>query len=144
MNDEYYILRDRGSRKGNLSLLVLASEITRRSSTNGQSEMPNRNIAMIMGQGEHVSGCNNLQKAIPTRREGGEEIRSELTVRGEGGEGGARGRCVANGFTNVVSPKVNDCGAEPEKEGGGRETISHQRKDFSREIIPGPEREIAE
>ena len=56
-------------------------------------------------------------------------------------EGGARGRCVANGFTNVVSPKVNDCGAEPEKEGGGggkRETISHQRKDFSREIIPGP------
>ena len=61
------------------------------------------------------------------------------------GEGGARGRCVANGFTNVVSPKVNDCGAESEKEGEGggqnergRETISHQRKDFSREIIPGP------
>ena len=69
--DEYYILRDRGSRKGNLSLLVLASEITRRSSTNGQSEMPNRNIAIIMGQGEHGGGCNNLQKAIPTRREGG-------------------------------------------------------------------------
>ena len=50
--DEYYILRDRGSRKGSVNLLVLASEITRRSSTNGQSEMPNRNIAMIMGQGE--------------------------------------------------------------------------------------------
>ena len=66
--DEYYILRDRGSRKGNLSLFVL--EI-RWSSTNGQSEMPNRNTAMIMGEGEHGSGCNNLQKAIPTRREGG-------------------------------------------------------------------------
>ena len=74
--DEYYILRDRGSRKGNLSLLVL--EIPRRSSTNGQSEMPNRNTAMIMGQGEHCSGCNNLQKAIPTRREGGRGRRFDL------------------------------------------------------------------
>ena len=64
------------------------------------------------------------------------------------GEGGARGRCVANGFTNVVSPKVNDCGAEPEKEGEGggqseRDDIAPKERFFSRDYS-GAEREIAE
>ena len=43
-------------------------------------------------------------KAIPAKAEREEEqITSELTARAR--EGRARGRCVANGFTNVVSPK---------------------------------------
>ena len=57
-------------------------------------------------------------------------------------ERGARGRCVANGFTNVVSPKVNDCGAEPEKE-GEEDDIAPKERFFSRDYS-GAEREIAE
>ena len=58
------------------------------------SQMPNS--AMM--------GLKQFAKAIPAKaKREEEEITSEL---GEGGrEGRARGRCVANGFTNVVSPK---------------------------------------
>ena len=55
---------------------------------NGQSEMPNRNIAIIMGQGEESTAAAATickRQFRQGEREGDEEIRSELTVRGEGG-----------------------------------------------------------
>ena len=54
-----------------------------------------------------MMGLKQFAKAIPAKAKREEEEEEEITSElGEGGrEGRARGRCVANGFTNVVSPK---------------------------------------